>query len=216
MSSLAEVITHVVRVESHVHDGRIDTASGVAVGPGRVITCGHVVAGSRRELRVRYLGEALDVEDQLVTNTDLSLLIVPELEILDPIDRSDVRPQVGDEVDSAGWPNLLWVTLEAPVVLHGRVATGTDVEVNVPRGGRIPRAFLLDFPGLGGMSGGAVIDASGRLVGIHAGTIRLPAHEDLRDESAMIPPPSLPPWMTLERTLGWAIPISEVPGDWWG
>lgn len=135
--------------------------SGVVIAPGRVITNAHVVC-STHELSVA--AEAGGAHDATVTRTDpemdLAELSAPTLRA-SPIALGDATTVVrGDPVYVFGNPRGLAFTLTSGVVSHARRFEGDRLLIQV------------DAPINHGNSGGPLVDAQGRLIGIVTMRIR--------------------------------------------
>jgi S1-C subfamily serine protease len=156
--------------------GRPSRDDGVATGTGfvvddagHIVTNDHVVAGGRivtvqrapraRRVRARVVGRD--------RSTDLALLRVdpgaaPALEPLPLGDSDGVR--VGDTAIAIGNPYGLQKTLTAGVV------SATERTIDAPDGFPITHAVQTDAAINSGSSGGPLLDAQGRVIGVNAQT----------------------------------------------
>jgi S1-C subfamily serine protease len=154
--------------------GRPSRADGVATGTGfaiddagHVVTNDHVVAGGSvvtvqtapraRRVRARVVGRD--------SSTDLALLRVnrreaPQLTPLPLGDSDDVR--VGDTAIALGSPFGLQHTLTVGVV------SATERTIDAPDGFPIAGAVQTDAAINSGNSGGPLLDAAGRVIGVNA------------------------------------------------
>jgi S1-C subfamily serine protease len=144
-------------------DDGVATGSGFAIGGGRVVTNHHVVAGAE-EVVVRLRGRR--VRANVVgsdPSTDLALLRVRpgearRLEALPLGDSRDVRP--GDAAVVIGNPLGLARTITAGVV------SAVDRRIDAPDGFPIRDAIQTDAAVNPGNSGGPLLDAEGRVIGV--------------------------------------------------
>ena len=144
-------------------DDGVATGSGFAIGGRRVVTNHHVVAGAQ-EVTVRLRGRR--VRANVVgsdPSTDLALLRVrggqeQRLKALPLGDSRDVRP--GDVAVVIGNPLGLARTLTAGVV------SATDRRIDAPDGFPIRNAIQTDAAVNPGNSGGPLLDARGRVIGV--------------------------------------------------
>jgi putative serine protease PepD len=144
-------------------DDGVATGSGFAIGDRRVVTNHHVVAGAE-EVTVRLRGRR--VRASVVgsdPSTDLALLRLRRrqarrLKALPLGDSEDVRP--GDAAVVIGNPLGLARTLTAGVV------SATDRRIDAPDGYPIRDAVQTDAAVNPGNSGGPLLDARGRVIGV--------------------------------------------------
>jgi S1-C subfamily serine protease len=144
-------------------DDGVATGSGFAIGDRRVVTNHHVVADAE-EVIVRSRGRR--VRATVVgsdPSTDLALLRVRprqarSVEALPLGDSGEVRP--GDAAVVIGNPLGLARTLTAGVV------SATDRRIDAPDGFPIRDAIQTDAAVNPGNSGGPVLDARGRVIGV--------------------------------------------------
>jgi S1-C subfamily serine protease len=144
-------------------DDGVATGSGFAIGDRRVVTNHHVVADAE-EVTVRLRGRR--VRARVVgsdPSTDLALLRVRprqarRVEALPLGDSGDVRP--GDAAVVIGNPLGLARTLTAGVV------SATDRRIDAPDGFPIRDAIQTDAAVNPGNSGGPLLDARGRVIGV--------------------------------------------------
>jgi S1-C subfamily serine protease len=144
----------------------VGAGSGVIVDRvGSVLTNHHVVAGCAG-VRVRSGGDAGMARVQGADpGSDLALLRLEQPFKREPVRlRPSMEAVLGEEVLVAGFP------------LQGLLAPEVHVEVGIvsalagPRGDR--RLIQISSPVQPGSSGGPVLDAGGRLIGIVAGVLR--------------------------------------------
>lgn len=156
---LADVIAAAAPSVVQVH-GRRRPASGVAYGPDLVLTTARAL-GQEDGLKVRTAdGRVLDAElGGWDPTTNLVLLRVANLGVAaaHPADR---EARVGSIAIAIGrsWSNALTATTGVVSVIGGPLPTG--------RGRAIDRVIRTTAPMHGGFAGGAVIDASGQLIGM--------------------------------------------------
>jgi putative serine protease PepD len=144
-------------------DDGVATGSGFAIGDGRVVTNQHVVAGAE-EVAVRLRGRR--VRANVLgsdASTDLALLrLRPEqarrVEALPLGDSQRVRP--GDAAVVIGNPLGLARTITAGVV------SAVDRRIEAPDGFPIRDAIQTDAAVNPGNSGGPLLDARGRVIGV--------------------------------------------------
>lgn len=141
-------------------EGRVlRQGSGVAIAPGSVITCGHVVYGASR-LRVQHAGKALAAAlARLDRERDLAALAVPSLRAPAATTRPAAALQVGERVYAIGAPQGLDLSLSEGLVSRLKPE---------PDGPLVQTTAALSA----GSSGGGLFDAEGRLVGITSFTLR--------------------------------------------
>jgi putative serine protease PepD len=144
-------------------DDGVATGSGFAIGDGRVVTNQHVVAGAQ-EVAVRLRGRR--VRANVVgsdPSTDLALLRLrprqsQRVEALPLGNSRSVRP--GDVAVVIGNPLGLARTITAGVV------SATDRRIDAPDGLVIRDAIQTDAAVNPGNSGGPLLDARGRVIGV--------------------------------------------------
>jgi len=157
-------------------EGPIATATCFAVHPdGLVLTAGHAVAGAHA-ITLRFAsGEELAATlERTAPGSDLALLRV-EAELSAHLPLADREPEVGEAVFTLGFPGprLLW---SEPEYGAGTVRARADPLIET------------DVPARAGNSGGPLVDAGGRVVGILSrieatpddrwrGTLAVPAAE---------------------------------------
>jgi S1-C subfamily serine protease len=133
-------------------------------GQGDIVTNDHVVQDAT-DVRVGFSGGATYPAKVIGTDpsTDLAVIRVDAPDAaLRPLAFADSgRAQVGDTVYAIGNPFGLNRTMTAGIVS----ATGRDIQA--PNGLGIPNAIQTDAPINHGNSGGPLLDASGRVVGIN-------------------------------------------------
>lgn len=137
--------------------------SGVSVGPGLVVTNHHVVAGVER-LLVAHEGRRSEGH-VLMTDQDHDLaLIRHDLSGLDSIAHRDpAESHLGEEILAAGFP-LAQVLGDDLKLTYG--------DVSGLRGGGSIARVQFTAPIASGSSGGALLDMSGRLVGLVSAALR--------------------------------------------
>ena len=162
------------RVADSAGPGVVSVRAGQAGGTGfvvgrngTIVTNAHVV-GSEDTARVRFndSGQMIDAEvlgtDQ---SSDLAVLrvdpgSVDSLRVLPLADSDKVR--VGDAVVAIGHPLALDRTVTAGIV------SGVGREIQAPDGFQIDEVIQTDAPINQGNSGGPLLDARGRVVGVNS------------------------------------------------
>jgi S1-C subfamily serine protease len=154
----AEVARRAV-VQVSTNSSRCGSGSGVVVGPERVATNAHVVAGAGR-ITVRSESEGATRGARLVhldPATDVAILHVPGLEVRAPRWVDDAGR--GTDAVVAGYPGGGRLTLgEARV--RGEVLVGDDV------GGGSREVYVFRGQVRPGNSGGALLDLQGEVIGL--------------------------------------------------
>ena len=166
--------TTVGRVADSAGPGVVSVRAGSAGGTGfvvrrdgTIVTNAHVV-GSNETAQVRFndTGQLIEAEvlgtDQ---SSDLAVLrvdpgSVDSLRVLPLADSDKVR--VGDDVVAIGHPLGLDRTVTAGIV------SGTGREIQAPDGFQIDEVIQTDAPINQGNSGGPLLDARGRVVGVNS------------------------------------------------
>ncbi|HST39834.1 MAG TPA: trypsin-like peptidase domain-containing protein [Conexibacter sp.] len=154
----------VVYVDATAPDGSATTGTGFVIdADGHLLTNTHVV-GEARTVKIRF-GEERTVSAQVLgrdASSDLALLKVdPDAAELHPLtlgDSSDCR--VGDPVIAIGNPYGLDRTLTTGVV------SALQRQLRAPNGFTIQHVIQTDTPIGAENSGGPLIDAGGRVIGI--------------------------------------------------
>ena len=158
-------VTGVVLVEARTASGAVQSGSGFVIDrAGRVVTNAHVVAGAE-SVRVR-----VGPDDAIVAarvsgadeDTDVAV-VVPERRVssLRPLPLADSRSvRVGDQVAAIGNPLGIGRTFTTGVV------SAVDRDLHAPSGERIAGAIQTDAALNPGNSGGPLLDARGRVIGI--------------------------------------------------
>ncbi len=150
-------------------------SSGVYWRDGHVITASHTV---KRENGITVtLHEGADVDARLIgrdRTTDIALLRLEGKTAAEGNWGDAESLRVGQLVLAIGRPSIDGITAALGIV----AALGG--EWRTWRGGRIDRLVRLDLTVRDGFSGGPLVDASGRIVGINSSTL-------LRGEAATIP-----------------------------
>jgi S1-C subfamily serine protease len=134
-------------------------------GKGDIVTNDHVVAGASG-IRVGFSGGSSYPAQVIGTDASSDLAIVrvnAPSSVLHPLAfDSSANVQVGDPVYAIGNPFGLDRTMTAGIVS----ATGRDIQA--PDGLTIPNSIQTDAPINHGNSGGPLLDARGRVVGVTA------------------------------------------------
>jgi S1-C subfamily serine protease len=158
-ATTADAATSVVEVLA-VDGRRVDTATGISVGPERVLTVAHPLA-TASDVRVEAPGTSDTLAARLVTidaRRDLAVLEVPGLRL------SALRPSNGDAVD-ASCATVLAARDGRVVPLAAVVRRSVQVSIDAPVKAR--RAALeLAVSIRRGDSGSPVLDGSGRVEGM--------------------------------------------------
>jgi S1-C subfamily serine protease len=135
-------------------------ASGIVMAPGVVLTTGRAI-GRDSGIRVRTeAGQTLDAD---LAGWDpashLAVLRVSGLEIR-PAPTASARPRVGHLAIAVArsWSNAVTATLGTVAVVGGPLPTG--------RGHSIEEIIRTTAPMHGGFAGGALLDATGRVLGV--------------------------------------------------
>jgi S1-C subfamily serine protease len=149
-------------------EDRIATGTGFAIdGEGHIVTNAHVVAG-RGTTTVQTGGDRDPVRARVVgrdPSTDVALVKVDprDADGLSPLPLGESREvRVGDEVLAIGNPFGLERTLTLGVV------SATDRTIDAPNGAQIRRAVQTDAAINQGNSGGPLLDARGRVIGVNS------------------------------------------------
>lgn len=147
-------------------DDRVATGSGFVLDDaGHVVTNQHIVAG-RGTTTVQFGADADPVGTTIVgrdASTDLALVRINRADArrLTPLALGNSnRVRVGDPAIAIGNPFGLERTLTVGVV------SATDRTINAPDGSKIKNAVQTDAPINVGNSGGPLLDASGRVIGV--------------------------------------------------
>jgi S1-C subfamily serine protease len=169
--SMADVVERVlpgvVNVQTTDFDGRESEASGVVIDKdGIVVTNFHVIRGARRvDLRFNDARHHGTVRGQVIgtaAERDLAIIRV-DLHDLSPIPLGrSATLRLGDGVLAIGFP----LGLGGPTVTQG-IVSGLDRTVHPETGPALEGLLQTDAAINPGNSGGALIDFSGRLVGIN-------------------------------------------------
>jgi S1-C subfamily serine protease len=135
---------------------------------GTIVTNAHVVGGAT-QVRVRFDGDVGAARADVVKtepSQDLAVLRVDPSDAGRPLralplaDSDAVR--VGDAAVAIGFPLGLEKTATAGIV------SGLDREIEAPNGDRIDGAIQTDAPINVGNSGGPLLDARGRVIGVNS------------------------------------------------
>jgi S1-C subfamily serine protease len=173
-SAFADIVDRVQGASIQVHGRRSRPATGTIYSPGLVLTADHALGPDDR-VRVRMPdGRALDA--QLAgrdPSADLALLRVDGL-AADPIPLAEGNVKPGHLAVSIArtWSNRPAAAAGMVSAVGGPLATG--------HGRSLDRLFRLDLIPHPNYSGGPIVDAGGRLLGIGTGAL-------LRDSAAAIP-----------------------------
>jgi S1-C subfamily serine protease len=138
--------------------------SGVVVAPNRLLTVAHVLR-DRDRATLRFPGGR--IEDGRVVGLDLDAdLAVLEADTGDappvPLAHEDARPAIGDVVVALADPGGRGLRVTAGLV------SAEPRRIRGPRGRRISGAIEHTAPLPRGASGGPLLDAGGRLLGLNA------------------------------------------------
>jgi S1-C subfamily serine protease len=157
---IADIVSAVAPSVVQVH-GRRRPASGLVYQPNVVLTTARTLGGREEGLRVRrHDGELLEAElagwDPATT---LAVLRVPGLDGA-PVAATETAPRVGNVAIAVGrsWSNAVTASAGIVAVIGGPLPTG-------PRRA-IPEVIRITAPMHDGFGGGALLDASGRLIGV--------------------------------------------------
>ena len=161
-AAVRDAARHVVMLRGFDTEGRVTAqGSGFYFGPGRIATNYHVIAGATTVRIIGADGDTLSATtyaEAADAELDLAILPAPEghsgglwLETL--------YPDVGDRVWAYGSPKGLAGTMTDGIVSAGR-----------ERGGRT--VLQISAPISPGSSGGPVLDARGRVLGVTVSSVR--------------------------------------------
>lgn len=181
--SLAEIATatraaHATAAPATVAIGRHARGAGVVVAPDRVLTSAHNLRDRTTQVTFADGTHAQGAVVGSDADHDIVVLDVPTGEVA-PLDWSDVAPEVGDAVFA------LARTSGGDRITAGFVS-GVGRSFRGPRGRRVTGAVEHTAPLARGSSGGPLVDADGRLVGLNTHRLgegfylALPADADLR------------------------------------
>ena len=154
---VARVDKHIVRVHGHPRM----SSSGVWWKPGVIVTAEHTV---RRDDEIRVTLSSGGIAAAAVAGrdagTNLAVLKVdhPESQGIE-IEEAEV-PKAGDLALAVGRTQNTGISAVVGIV------SGSGGEWNTWRGGRLDRFLRLDLRLYPGLSGGAVLNAAGKLIGI--------------------------------------------------
>jgi S1-C subfamily serine protease len=165
---VAKVLPSVVNVRTVGFNGEKGEASGVVIDrDGSIVTNFHVVRGARtltvtfndkrhlKPLRATVIGTA--------TNRDLAIIHVQQSNLVPiTLGRSSTL-RLGDSVLTVGFPLNLG---GGPTVTHG-IVSGLDRTVTAQTGPELHGLLQTDAAINPGNSGGALIDSTGKLIGIN-------------------------------------------------
>lgn len=155
--SAADVVTRIApsAVTVRLEDG---VGSGVVLRSDVVVTNAHVVK-TNRQVRLRYADGQESGGEVLASDPSSDLAVIrTERKNLPPAEFRDELPRPGDPVLAIGSPLGLEFTVTAGIVsgLHRTLPGGPEVEL-----------IQTDAPISPGNSGGALLDSSGRVIGIN-------------------------------------------------
>lgn len=137
--------------------------SGVSVGPGLVVTNHHVIDGVQK-LVVAHEGRRAEAHVVLSDAEHDIALLRHDLQGLDAVlHRDTAESHLGEEILAAGFP-LAEVLGDDLKLTYG--------DVSGLRGGRDVTRIQFTAPIASGSSGGALLDMSGRLVGLVSAALR--------------------------------------------
>ncbi|HEV7722660.1 MAG TPA: trypsin-like peptidase domain-containing protein [Iamia sp.] len=181
--SLAEIATatraaHAAAAPATVAIGRHARGAGVVVAPDRVLTSAHNLRDRTTQVTFAEGSHAQGAVVGSDPDHDIVVLDVPTGDVT-PLTWSDVEPDVGDAVFA------LARARGGDRVTAGFVS-GVGRTFRGPRGRRVSGAVEHTAPLARGSSGGPLVDAEGRLVGLNTHRLgegfylALPADADLR------------------------------------
>jgi len=181
--SLAEIATatraaHAAAAPATVAIGRHARGAGVVVAPDRVLTSAHNLRDRTTQVTFADGSHAQGVVIGSDTDHDIVVLDVPTGDIT-PLTWSDVEMQVGDAVFALARGR------GGDRVTAG-FASGVGRSFRGPRGRRVQGALEHTAPLARGSSGGPLVDAEGRLLGLNTHRLgdgfylALPADGDLK------------------------------------
>lgn len=140
------------------------------VGDGFVVTAGHCIkAMGEQSLTLEdgtvIMGRLVIYSDTRGGGDDLAVIRISGADRFQALDVScGPAPEVGDEVSVTGYPGHLGRT-----TVFGRVASTPAVLEHSPWGRPVIRVAI---PIFGGLSGSAVINEDGQVVGVMVGALR--------------------------------------------
>jgi len=153
---------HVVMLRGFDAEGRVTAqGSGFYFGPGRIATNYHVIRGAST---VRIIGAAGDTvattrfAEMIDTDLDLAILPAPEGH-RDGLWLETLHPEVGDRLWAYGSPKGLAGTMTDGIVSAVRERNGRTM-------------LQISAPISPGSSGGPVLDARGRVIGVTVSSVR--------------------------------------------
>ena len=159
--ALADAVARASRGVVAIHARRRIPSSGVVWRPGVVVAANHTV---RQDGEVRVtLGDGRDARATVVgrdPSTDLAALRLAEGTTSDVVEHATGELAVGQFVLGVGRPG------DASTAAFG-VVSALGPEWRTWQGGRIDRFVRLDMAIYDGFSGGALVDADGRVLGLN-------------------------------------------------
>ena len=144
-----------------IHARRRIPSSGIIWRPGVIVTAHHTI--QREDQITVALADGTTVGATLAgrdPTTDLAVLRLNS-EVGRPIDRADAEVRVGQLILALGMPG-------PSVTAAMGVVSATGGEWRTWHGGRIDQFIRLDIAIYDGFSGGAAVDAGGRMVGLNS------------------------------------------------
>src|SRR5688572_893229 len=159
-NDLADAVARVGRAVVAIHGRRRIPSSGVVWGPGTVVTASHTITRDEDiSLTLPDGGTAAAALAGRDPTTDLAVLRIDSK--LPPVERSDgANLQVGRLVLAVGRPG-------PEVTASLGIISAVGGEWRTWQGGRVDRFVRLDLSVYDGFSGGPLVEAGGRALGIN-------------------------------------------------
>jgi S1-C subfamily serine protease len=173
-NDLADAVAHVSQAVVAIHARRRIPSSGVVWAPGTVVTASHTITRDEDiSLTLPDGGEAAATLAGRDPTTDIAVLRTDSK--LTPVERGDEAAlQVGRVVLAVGRPG-------PEVTASLGIISAVGGEWRTWQGGRVDRFVRLDLSVYDGFSGGALVEAGGRVLGVNtsglsrASAVSLPA-----------------------------------------
>jgi len=160
--AVREAASQVVTLRGYDADGQLTAqGSGFFFGPGRIATNFHVIAGASVVKVIDAAGDTIasaDSADAVDAGLDLAILRAPSGRTRG-LGVETFYPDVGDQVWTYGSPKGLTGTMSDGIVSAVRERAGRTV-------------LQISAPISPGSSGGPVLDARGRVVGVTMSSVR--------------------------------------------
>jgi serine protease Do len=186
MGALEEIQEQIVRVAEHAGSAvvgigqRWGVGSGVVIGPGQVLTNAHNVRGEQVTVAFADGRTAVGQIKGLDIDGDLAVVEVETGDSAAIEWAADDRPRIGTAVFALANPGGRGLRVTLGFV------TGVERSFRGPRGRRITGSIEHNAPLLPGSSGGPIVSADGRLLGVNTSRLgegfylAIPADQNLR------------------------------------